>query len=206
MKLAAASKMVFLHTFFWIVLFGGITYRFREAIKRMLSGTKYFCRTNFALIAIFLALIEEAVAVAMNSLADDFGAPAGQYLTITNSYLDLVLFHSAIVFVPMFITWAWLYLRYDFTPEQAFLLFGISGFIAEIIINPSWFTALLTGGFWIFTYGIMIYTPAYAFGHQRKSCIKARWYHKAMAVALPLVSAVPVAFIISTVHPVTGFH
>jgi len=61
----------------------------------------------------------------------------------------MVCFHSVVVFVPMFIAWAWMLSRWDFSPLKVLLLFGITGSLAEASIN---LTSLI-GGFWVFVYG-----------------------------------------------------
>jgi hypothetical protein len=60
----------------------------------------------------------------------------------------------------MFVVWAWLLSRYRFSPSSVFLLFGMNGVLAELLIGGP---ALLMAPFWIFIYGLMIFLPAYSF-------------------------------------------
>jgi hypothetical protein len=45
--------------------------------------------------------------------------------------LPIVLFHSVVVFVPIFIAWALMLPRWKFSPLRVLLLFEITGSLAE---------------------------------------------------------------------------
>jgi hypothetical protein len=115
------------------------------------------------------------------------------------NYFDVVCLHSVVVFVPMFIAWAFLLQRYDFSPNAVFLLFGLTGLTAEFMLSGP--QALLEFGLWIFVYGLMVYLPAYAFPADR-AAKKPAWWMYIAAVFLPVLFAIPVAAVVGYAHPV----
>ncbi len=152
----ATVKMVLGLILLWIVLGGALMHHFRDRARACIRSIPLDWRVKFVLFATVLALIEEAVAVSMTNLAPFFGVKAGEaYVTASTNYLDVVLFHSVVVFVPLFIAWALILSRYDFSPFAVFLLFGIMGIVCETTINPA---GAITGfAIWIFIYGLMGY-------------------------------------------------
>lgn len=154
-------------------------------------------RVRFVLLATALALLEEAITTTMTVLGPRWGASFAQaHITASANYLDVVLLHSVIVFVPMFIVWGWLLKRYDFAPSAVLLLFGVTGFLAEsgtFGFNP------ITLGLWIYVYGLMIYLPANlapSMRQARRPGVGAG----VLAVVLPVVAAIPVALVVQGVH------
>src|SRR3972149_8080252 len=144
---------------FWIVLGGSLMLRFREPIRDFFRALPGNWQVKFVVLATFLALSEEAVTVTMTNLAPLFGVPVGAaYITASANYLDVVCLHSVGVFVPMFIGWAWMLKRWDFNPKAVFLLFGLTGFLAEAGFASS--LNIAQAPFWIFVYGLMVYFPA----------------------------------------------
>lgn len=142
--------------------------------------------------ATILALIEEVITTTMTNLAPLFGVKMGEaYITASTNYFEVVLLHSVIVFIPMFIVWAWMLSRYDFSPIAVFVLFGITGNFAEMGPNLD----NLFAGFWIFVYGLMVYLPAYTVPADRE-VRKPRIWHYIMAIFLPFICALPVAAIV----------
>lgn len=53
------------------------------------------------------------------------------YITASANYLEVVCFHSVVMFIPLFIAWACILSRYQFRPFAVFLLFGLTGTLAE---------------------------------------------------------------------------
>ena len=97
----------------------------------------------------------------------------------------------------MFIAWAWLLTRYDFAPSAVFILYGITGVLAE----SGTFGAqnLADAGFWVYVYGLMMFLPAYAIPpHQTKR--KPGVGATVLAIVLPIVAAIPVAILVQIVH------
>jgi hypothetical protein len=187
----------------WVVC-GGLLMRYcRDAVRERAQGWPLGWRAKFVLMAVGLALLEEAVTVSMTNLAPLFGVRMGEaYITASADYLDVVLFHSVIVFVPMFAAWAWLLSRWEFSPAAVFLLFGISGTLAESISFGA--QSLLNLGLWTFVYGLMVYLPAYCVPAARNAQ-PPRFYGCAVAVILPILCAIPVALVVGSIHP-TSIH
>ena len=121
------------------------------------------------------------------------------YITASANYLDVVALHSVVVFVPMFIAWAWMLSRWDFSPAEVFLLFGLTGFLAEAQFAGTF--NLAQAPFWIFVYGLMVWLPAASLP-SRNGAKKPRWWAYPLAVILPFVFAIPVAVVVSLLHPV----
>ncbi len=184
----------------WIAGGGTLMVLLRERARRWVQGVRLDWRLKFVLSCTLLALVEEAVTVGLTNLAPLFGVPFGSaYITASGNYLDVVALHSVVVFVPMFAAWAWLLQHYDFSPKAVFLLFGLSGILAEAGLSPQAFAEF---GLWIFVYGLMVYLPAYTVPEGRAAA-RPKWWTYPLAVLLPGLSAVPVAVIVHLIHPVS---
>ncbi len=201
----ATVKMALGLIVLWILLGGTLMYRFREPVRECIRRLPLGWRVKFVLFATILALMEEAIAVFMTNLAPFLGVKVGEaYITASTNFLDVVLFHSVVVFVPLFIAWAVLLSRYDFSPFAVFLLFGLTGIVCEAGINPA--GALVGFAMWIFIYGLMLYLPAYSIPAER-GARKPLWYHHVLAIpaafliALPLL--LPIVYVLAYVlkHP-----
>ena len=173
---------------FWIILFGSASALFRNQIRRAMNAVKIEWHFKFVVFCIALAMLEEVVTTTMTNLAPIFGARVGQaYITASANYWDVVLGHSVIIFVPMFIAWAVLLSYYDFTANQVLLIFGLTGTVCESLFGGP--QHMLEIGMWMFVYGLMIYLPAYCLP-RRERARPPRWYHFLIAVVLPYVFAV----------------
>lgn len=185
----------------WVVILGSLMYLNRDRIKRLTGKVNLGKGTKFFLGATILALIEEAIATTMTNLAPEFGVKTGQaYITASANYVHVILFHSVIVFLPMFAAWAWLLKKYSFSAKQTALLFGITGFLAESFsfgLNP------LALPMWIFVYGLMVYLPAYLVlpvtGSKDPGIL-----NYLEAIILPFICAIPVAILIIVAFHVPG--
>ena len=184
---------------FWILIGGSLSYRFRDPAAALIRRLPWGWPARFIFCATAMALLEEAVTTTMTNLAPFFGVPIGQaYITASTNYLDVVLGHSVIAFVPMFAAWAWLLSRYDFRPAEVFLLFGLTGTLSEAItFGPQ---NLGMAGFWVCVYGPMVWLPAYALP-TRPSARRPRAWHYLLALILPIFCAMPVALIVMWLHP-----
>jgi hypothetical protein len=170
----------------WIVLGGSMMMSFRERIRELVLGIPLPWQLKFFLFCTLLALLEEGVTVSMTNLAPFFGAEIGEaFITASANYLHTVLFHSVIVFIPMFLVWTVLLHYFDFTSTQAFLLFGLTGSLAEMSMSVT----NILAGFWFFVYGLMVYLPVFSLPHNR-STRKPRWWTYVLAVAAPLLSPI----------------
>jgi hypothetical protein len=184
----------------WIVLAGSLMRIYRDRIKAVALAVPLGWKAKFILFATLLALIEEVITTTMTNMAPIFGVPVGAaYITASANYFDVVLGHSVIVFVPMFVAWAWLLSRWNFHPNAVFLLFGLTGTLAE----AGTFGArnLAQVGFWTFVYGLMVYLPAYTLP-QRSEIKTPKASHYLLAVFLPFLFAAPVAGVVGYLHPV----
>jgi hypothetical protein len=113
--------------------------------------------------------------------------------------LDVVGLHSVVVFIPMFVGWALLLRRVDFSPGVVFLLFGLTGTLAEAGFGgPQAFAEI---AMWVFVYGLMVYLPAYCLPPDRGARPPRGW-HYPLAVVLPFVFAAPVAAVVGALHPI----
>jgi len=171
----------------WIIVGGALTPMLRKHLVPRLAAIPIRWRTRFVLLCTSMALIEEAITPSMTNCAPLFGTtPEEAHITASTNYFHVVLCHSVVLFVFMFIVWAWMLSRWDFSPLKVLLLFGITGSIAEATINPT----SLIGGFWIFVYGLMVYLPACTVPRDR-GARPLRWWHYPMAVFLPLLGVIP---------------
>lgn len=167
----------------WVVVAGSVMYAGRNRISSVVRSIPLDWRLKFVLFATALALLEEAVTVTMTNLAPAFGSVAREaHITASTNYVHVVLFHSVVVFVPMFVCWAYLLSRYAFEPVEAFLLFGLLGTISEATVAP----VAALGGFWFFVYGLMVYLPAYAIP-PRVDARRPTPRHYVLAVVAPIV-------------------
>jgi hypothetical protein len=120
----------------------------------------------------------------MTNLAPLFGFKVGEvYITASANYFDVVALHSVVMFIPMFVGWAVLLWRYDFSPFAVFVLFGLTGTLAEMSFGPQ---HALEFGMWIFVYGLMVFLPAYSVPRDRRARTP-RWWHYPLAVFIPFL-------------------
>lgn len=170
----------------WVVLAGGLMYALRNVIRPVVRLIPLPWQVTFVLFCTTLIMLEEFIAVSMTNLAPMVGSTMQEaYLTASASYWDVVLLHSVVVIVPMFVVWAWLLTRYDFKPFQVFVLFGITGWIAEIIFGGLKIVPELPQ--WIMIYGLMVWLPAYCIPQER-GALPVRWWHFALAILLAILS------------------
>ena len=196
----------------WIFVAGALMFRFRDAARTLVRRSPLGWRLKFVLFCILLACAEEAITVTMTNLAPVFGARIGEaFITASTNYFDVVLLHSVVVFVPLFIALMLILARYDLSPFAVFLIFGVVGTICEAIFiaGPS---ALFGFPMWVFVYGLMVWLPAYCLpAAETRGARPAHWYHAILAVpavfllALPMLA--PIVFIITSVlkHPSIHF-
>jgi hypothetical protein len=184
----------------WVGLCGSLMFLLRNRAQALARSVHVDWRVVFVAMATLLALVEEAITTGMTNLAPLLGVPIGAaYVTASANYLDVVCLHSVVVFVPMFAAWAAMLRRIDFSPNAVFILFGLTGTLAEAGFGGA--KAFAEMGMWIFVYGLMVYLPAYCFPAVRGSR-PPRWWHYPLAVVLPFAFAIPVAAVIGALHPV----
>jgi hypothetical protein len=125
----------------------------------------------------------------MTNLGPVLGAESdAARITASENYFEVVLLNSVIVFVPMFVCWAWLLGRYAFRPAEVMVLFGLTGMLAESMsFGPQ---NLIMAGMWVYVYGLMVYLPARAVPADRGER-SVQWWHWLLALFLPIVAAIP---------------
>jgi hypothetical protein len=178
----------------WIGGGGWAMWHWADRVNRVAARLPLPWGLKFVLGCAALACAEEAITTAMTNCAPLFGLEIGQaYITASANYFDVVLYHSVVVFVPMFVGWALLLRWWRFTPFAVFLLFGITGLLAETLS----FGAQNLGNFalWIFVYGLMVWLPAHWVPAERTARAPAWWAYP-LAVVFPLL-LVPMAFVLS---------
>jgi hypothetical protein len=190
MLMAAALALV------WNVIGGAVMFLARNPIRKLVSKSRLSRGATFVLFATLLALLEEGVTTTITNLAPVFGN-AQAFITASCNYLEVVVWHSVIVIAPMFVVWAWLLARFRFSPGSVFLLFGINGVLAELLIGGP---ALVMAPFWIFVYGLMIFLPVYSFSINAETPAP-RWYHYPLAIAACLLASGAVALLVNFLSP-----
>jgi hypothetical protein len=146
---------------------------------------------KFVVLCIVMALLEEAVTTSLTNLAPVFGGVTdAARITASKNYLEVVCLHSVIVFVPQFITWAILLWLVDYTPVEVMLLYGLTGWIMEIL-TFGW-DNLGAVGMWTYVYGLMVYLPACTVPPDREVW-RAGWWAWPLGIAGALLGAIRVA-------------
>lgn len=184
----------------WIGVGGGLMYLLREKTEALVARVPLGWRWKFILFSTLLALVEEAITTTMTNLAPVFGVRPGQaFITASANYFDVVTMHSVVVFIPMFVGWQWLLGRWRFTPFQVFVLFGITGTLAECSFGVQ---HLLEFGLWIFVYGLMVWLPAHCVPAERPAR-PPRWWHFPLAIIVPFVfiPLIPTPLLVKWIDP-----
>lgn len=205
-KLAVMSKMLWGLTLLWIVGFGVASVALRDKVRdfgRRNAGNRVAIFFGFVTL---LALLEEAITTGMTNCAPLFGAEIGEvYITASANFLDVVLYHSLVVFLPQFLAWGLLLKRYSFSPFAAFVCYGLTGFVNEALFsgpNP------LMLAQWILVYGLLVYLPSQLFFHcsDRR---QPRWWMYPIVVLLPILASIPMVVLLLNViapgHPSIHF-
>ncbi len=169
----------------WIGGCGLAMWRWRHLWCGLAARVRLPWMLKFVLGCTLLALTEEAITTLMTNCAPLFGVPIGKaYITASANYFDVVLYHSVVVFVPLFIGWAVMLLFWKFSPFAVFVLFGITGMLCETIaFGPQ---NLGNFGFWMFVYGLMVWLPAQWVPAERPAR-EPRWWAYPLAVVLPFL-------------------
>lgn len=193
--LAAAANMLWSLFLMWVLLGGTTMYKYRDKIKSLVLRIKGSRASTFILFSSILLLIEEAVATAITNLAPLFGSASDlAHITASGNYWEVILHHSAIVLIPVFIVWGYLLSKYEVKPDFMFLICGITGVTSEFSLGGS-MTGILFG-YWMLVYGFMAYLPTYVLPTQvnlKKFDFKAL----VLFLVLPWTVAIPIALIMS---------
>lgn len=197
----AMVKMAWGLVLLWVGLGGYLMYRFRTQVRTFVLGLPFPWPVTFVVFATLLAMTEEAIAVMMTNLAPAFGVPLGEaFITASTNYFEVIFFHSVVIFIPLFIAWAFILSRYRFSPFAVFMVFGLAGIFCEATLaGPA--NALIGSAQWIFVYGLMLYLPTYCLP-ERPNARPVSWYHYPLAVPATFIIAapllIPIALFISS--------
>jgi hypothetical protein len=169
----------------WIGGCGLAMWRLRDLGCRLAAGLRLPWMLKFVLGCTALALVEEAITTLMTNCAPLFGVSLGQaYITASANYFDVVLYHSVVVFVPLFTGWAVMLRWWRFSPFAVFVLFGLTGTLCETLsFGPQ---NLGNFAFWMFVYGLMVWLPAH-WAPAERLARKPRWWTYPLAVVLPFL-------------------
>ena len=196
----AIIKMSISFIFLWVIICGTIMFLLRDRISIAVKKIPINWKLKFFLFTLTLILIEEIITTSMTNLAPFFGGEIGKaFITASTNYFHVIFFHSAIMFIPWIVVWTYLISKYDFSPNQAFLLFGLLGTIAEAFLNPS----AIFAGFWFFVYGLMIYLPVYSLP-KRENLKKPTFFTYVLSIILPLILSAPMALIVISIRNYLG--
>jgi hypothetical protein len=178
----------------WIGAGGLIMWHWRATWDRLAAKVRLPWMLKFVLGCIALALVEEAITTSLTNCAPLLGVRLGQaYITSSANYFDVVLYHSVVVFVPLFIGWAVMLRFWAFHPFAIFLLFGLTGALCETLSFG--LQNLGNLGFWIFVYGLMVWLPGRWVPADR-GAKPPRWWAYPLAVVLPF-AFLPLMFLLA---------
>lgn len=186
----------------WVISGGLLQWRFGPKFAAWTARRSGHWRLKFFCLCVAMGLLEEAVTTAITNAAPIFGVRVGEvYITASGNYWDVILGHSLVVIAPVFLAWVWLLSRYQFSPSDVLLLFGLTGTLMEMIYGGP--AQALQIGMWIFVYGLMVYLPAYAAPPDRGARVpKARHYGLAVFIPFLLMPlALPLVLAFHSIHP-----
>jgi hypothetical protein len=166
----------------WVFGFGTVSVILGRKVAGWITGWRLPWPVGFVAACTLLAMLEELVTTGMTNMATSFGVQIGKaYVTASTNYFDVILFHSVCLFVSFFVAWALMLRKISFAAWQVFLLFGITGTIAEASFGPQ---HLMEFALWIPVYGLMVYVPALA-TEGKPGRAMPRWWHFPLSVFLP---------------------
>ena len=178
----------------WIGGCGLVMWHWRDTWDRLAAKVRLPWMLKFVLGCTALALTEEAITTLMTNCAPLFGVRVGEaYITSSANYFDVVLYHSVVVFVPLFVGWAVMLRFWTFSPFTIFLLFGITGTLCETLSFG--LQNLGDLGFWTFVYGLMVWLPGRWVPPDR-GAKPPRWWAYPLAVVLPF-AFLPLIFLLA---------
>ena len=178
----------------WIGGCGFTMWYWRDYWCKLASKWHWPWMLKFIIGCTSLALIEEMITTSMTNCAPLMGVPIGKaYITASANYFDVVLYHSVVVFAPMFVGWSVILWRWKFSPFAVFILFGITGLLAETLSFG--LQNLGSFAFWIFVYGLMVWLPAH-WVPENRSAREPRWWLYPIVIFLPFFF-IPLAIILT---------
>ena len=194
----------------WVGLGGSLMYRLRFKVRAWVQAIPLNWRVKFVIFATVLACLEEAVTVTMTNLAPLFGSRIGEaFITASTNWLDVIAFHSVVVFIPYFIALALILSRYAVSPFAVFLSFGVVGTVSEAIFSGG-IGPLAMFPIWAFVYGLMVWLPCFCLPQDRgarPAGLGVRLALPAAIIVLALPMIAPIVYVIAVVlgHPSIDF-
>lgn len=186
----AMVKMAWGLVLLWVGVCGYLMYRFRSHVRSFVLRLPFPWPVTFVVFATLLAMTEEAIAVSMTNLAPAFGVSLGEaFITASTNYFEVIFFHSVVMFIPLFIAWAFILSRYQFSAFSVFMVFGLVGIFCEATLAGP-VNALIGSAQWICVYGLMLYLPTYCLP-ERPKARPVSWYHYLLAVPATFIIAAP---------------
>jgi hypothetical protein len=185
----------------WVGGIGGLAYWQRNRIRQLVLGLPGGWQIKFILFATLMALLEEAIAVAMTNLAPFFGVVIGEaFITASADYADVVLHHSVIVFLGWFVVWAVLLRYLNFSPFAVFVMSGLLGWLGEVL---SFGSSQIAGfAMWMLIYGLMTWLPAYCLpAAEQRGAKPLRYGHYPLAFLLLVLGGMIWAALIRQIFP-----
>lgn len=175
----------------WMGAFGII----QILTKQYLPHIKRNVLIKFALLATVMILIEEAITTSITNLAEPLFnvSSSDAYITASTNYLEVILSHSVVVFIPMFICWGYILKKYDFSYLWVYVLFGITGTLSETLSFGM--SNLVAIGFWMNIYGLIIYLPAYLVRVENR--IKPPIWLYFVMIILPIIVSLPIVYMLT---------
>jgi hypothetical protein len=184
-RLRAVIEMGFGLILIWNFAAGFVMWRWRDTWLRLAARIPANWGLKFVLGCVALAMLEEVVTTTMTNCAPLFGVKIGEaYVTASTNYWDVVIHHSVVIFVPMFIGWAVVLRIWKFSPFSVFLLWGLTGTMLEWLYSGG--AGVPNFALWIFVYGLMIWLPAH-FPPETRPTRDAPWWAYPVAVFVPLL-------------------
>jgi len=168
---------------FWIIGCGLVMWRWGGLASQLVDRIRLPWPVKFVVGCILLAMLEEAVTTSITNCAPLFGVKVGEaYITASTNYFDVILRHSVVVFVPMFVGWAVLLKFWRFSPFEVFLLWGITGTLLEFAYSG--YQGIPNFPFWILVYGLMAWLPAH-WPASARPAKPPKWWCYPLAIILP---------------------
>ena len=145
----------------WTVFLGLLMWKYRVALRNKFhESLSSHLTITFIVLSTLMSMIEEAVTVGMTNTASPIWgvSPNEAHITASTNYWVVISQHSVIVFIPLFITWGLALKKYNFHPVWVYVLFGLTGSVAEIFTFGQTPIIVLQ---WINVYGLMVFLPSY---------------------------------------------
>jgi hypothetical protein len=190
----AGNRSAAIFAFLYAIVYGGICYRYREDIRRLLAGIPGHRAVKFFGVAFAVATAEEI-----------FCYLTGNRIALPVLWIDILF--CCLAWTGWFGTWYFfLARRYRFGEREALLVAGLSGVLYEgagpFLANPlSIFSILLVLPLLSLVYSALFLVPMQLipFTGTRES----PWKYP-VSIVLPFLASIPIMLVLFVVFSVTG--